>query len=100
METTRDDGRTDGRPIGWARRGDDGWRAKPNPGLLRGCDSWIAPSWREAGRFTLDSDAVVGEGDATVVLAIDSDGDRPGDPRSDAADRSESTRNRQPGARR
>ncbi|QZP39750.1 hypothetical protein [Halobaculum magnesiiphilum] len=76
----------EGQPVGWARRGDgedgdgegdaDEWHAKPNPGLLRGCDSWIAPSWHEGGRYRLDPDAVVGEGEATVVLAAaDSDAD-------------------------
>lgn len=63
---------TTGLPIGWARRGDDDeWYVKPKPGLLRGCDSWIAPSWRDRGQFTLDATAIVGEGDATVVLATE-----------------------------
>ena len=63
---------TTGLPIGWARRGDDDeWYVKPKPGLLRGCDSWIAPSWRDRGQFTLDATAIVGEGDATVVLTAE-----------------------------
>lgn len=81
MESTRADKTgwkrlvtTDGRPIGWARRGaGEEWYATPDPGLLRGCDSWIAPSWHEDHRFRLDPDAVVGEGEATVVLGADSE---------------------------
>ncbi|QZX99139.1 hypothetical protein [Halobaculum rubrum] len=63
---------TTGLPVGWARRGsNDKWHVRPKPGLLRGCDSWIAPSWHERGQLTLDATAVVGEGDATVVLATE-----------------------------
>lgn len=105
---------TDGRPIGWARRGDgeddadaDEWHAKPNPGLLRGCDSWIAPSWHEGGLYTLDPDAVVGEGEATVVLAAaDSDAGslleraREPDGRTDTDDPSGSEHEQPPGTRR
>jgi len=63
---------TTGLPVGWARRGDDDeWYVRPKPGLLRGCDSWIAPSWRDRGQITLDVTAIVGEGDATVVLTTE-----------------------------
>lgn len=63
---------TTGLPIGWARRGgDDEWYVRPKPGLLRGCDSWIAPSWRDREHLTLDATAIVGEGAATVVLATE-----------------------------
>ena len=76
---------TTGLPIGWARReGDDEWYVRPNPGLLRGCDSWIAPSWRERGQFTLDATAIVGEGDATVVLATEATPESLRDGTSDA----------------
>ncbi|MFC6793312.1 hypothetical protein ACFQFH_02010 [Halobaculum halobium] len=65
---------TNGLPIGWARRGsDDEWYVRPKPGLLRGCDSWIAPSWRDRGRLTIDPSVIVGEGEGTVVLATGSE---------------------------
>lgn len=60
---------TDGHRLGWATRGsDDALYVTPDPGLLRGCDSWIAPSWHERDRFRVDDRAVVGVGEATVVL--------------------------------
>ena len=72
---------TDGRRLGWATRGaDDALYVVAEPGLLRGCDSWIAPSWNERDRFRLDDRAVVGVGEATVVLDVD--GDRTGNGRS------------------
>ena len=75
---------TEGLPVGWVRRvSDDEWHVRPKPGLLRGCDSWIAPSWREQDRLTLDTAAIVGEGNATVVLAAETKPDPSGE---DAAD--------------
>ncbi|MFC7068768.1 hypothetical protein [Halobaculum lipolyticum] len=73
MSDTDHDGKrvvtTDGHRLGWATRGtDDALYVTPDPGLLRGCDSWIAPSWRERDRFRVDDRAVVGVGEATVVL--------------------------------
>ncbi|MFC7137825.1 hypothetical protein ACFQRB_18030 [Halobaculum litoreum] len=62
---------SDGHPLGWASRGDDGaLYLHADPGLLRGCDSWIAPSWDDRARFRVDDDAVAGVGEATVVIGV------------------------------
>lgn len=61
---------TDGNPLGWAVRDGDGTlHVAPDPGVFRGCDSWLSPSWDEASTYQLDDDAVVGVGHSTVVLA-------------------------------
>lgn len=63
---------SDGTPIGWIVDGDgDGLYVRPNAGLLRGCDSWVAPSWGNCAAYKLDETKVVGVGEATVVLAPD-----------------------------